>query len=98
MDHRTLPFPAPPDPSPRNQQRPPPSEPPASPAAFGPSNVNPSRRLYLYRPTQDELIHRSLDLAAQVGIATSRIDGEISTTITRDRLRRLFPAAPPTEN
>lgn len=103
-DHRTLLFP-----SSRNPQRPATSTPRSispsfAPAGFrqpslGPASLNPPRRLYLYTPTHDELIHRSLDLAAQVGIATSRIDREISTDVTRDRLRRLFPSAPsPTDN
>jgi hypothetical protein len=97
-DHRTVPFP-----SPRNPQRPAASTPQSispsfAPASFRPSSLNAPCRIYLYTPTRDELIHRSLDLAAQVGIATSHIDREIATEVTRDRIRRLFPSAPTAEN
>lgn len=92
-DRRTLAFPRPGD-----SHRPRAAPQSLSPS-LAPSSLNTRRRLYLYTPTADELIHRSLDLAAQVGIATSRIDREIATDITRDRVRRLFPNAPiPLEN
>ena len=102
-DHRTLLFPSPRSPSSRDSRPPTASTPqsippPFAPASRDPAGLNAPRRLYLFTPTHDDLIHRSLDLSAQIGIATSRIDREISTDITRDRLRRLFPSAPATEN
>jgi hypothetical protein len=53
--------------------------------------LNAPRRLYLYKPSEEELIQRSLDLASQIGIAVSQVDREIIDNITRDRLRRIFP-------
>jgi hypothetical protein len=42
-------------------------------------------------PTEEELIHQSLDLSSQVNLAVSQIDREIIDHISRDRNRRLFP-------
>ena len=53
---------------------------------------NQPSRPYLCDPTEEEeLIHESLDLSFQVGLAVSHIDREIIDQISRDRNRRLFP-------
>ncbi len=84
MDHNLLAFP--------------PRVPSQSPDTTQP-NLNTRRRLYLYKPTEEEFLNRSLDLAYQVGIAVSHIEREIMDSITRDRQRRIFPSTPlATEN
>jgi hypothetical protein len=56
------------------------------------SAFNQPSRPYLCDPTEEEeLIHESLDLSFQVGLAVSHIDREIIDKISRNRNRRLFP-------
>ena len=52
---------------------------------------SPSVHPYSCNPTEEDLIHQSLDLSFQVDVAISHIDRQIIDQITRDRHRRLLP-------
>jgi hypothetical protein len=46
------------------------------------------RRIHLYSPTEQEQAHRSLDMAAQVGLAVARVQAEVERSITAERESR----------
>jgi hypothetical protein len=52
--------------------------------------LNRSRRLHLYDPAVEEVRHRALDLAQQIGVTMSHIEREIELSIARDRNQRLL--------
>lgn len=52
--------------------------------------LNRSRRLHLYDPALEEVRHRALDLAQQIGVTVSHIEQEIELSIARDRNHRLL--------